>query len=339
MPAGIKNMQQADATSWMAMFSLNMLRMSLELATHNKAHEESAAKFFRHFLNIAWAMHHIGKKDISLWDDKDDFYYDAVQFENGKSQRLKIRSLVGLIPMLAVEVINEDLFDQLQEFKKRAGILMRTRPDLAQLISRIEKVNEKGDQLFSIIRGYRLEYLLKRILDEDEFLSEFGIRSLSKFHLDNPFVFENNGKKHSIQYDPGESNTYMFGGNSNWRGPIWFPLNYLIIQAIRKYYKFYGPSYVYEFPARSGNMLNLQEIAIELTKRLKKLFDANDQGKINYHSDHEQYSTDEHFKNHHMFYEFFHGDNGKGLGASHQTGWTALIANLLLEQEAEKEAL
>ncbi len=158
---------------------------------------------------------------------------------------------------------------------------------------------------------------------------------MSKYHLDHPFVFEYNGKKHTIQYDPGESTTYMFGGNSNWRGPIWFPLNYLIIQSLRKYYQFYGPSYTYEFPTGSGNMLNLKEIAAELTKRLKKLFETGEEGKFNYQGDHPLYKKDEHFKNHHLFYEFFHGDTGKGLGASHQTGWTALIANLILELEEE----
>jgi len=337
MPAGIKKMQQADATSWMAMFSLNMLRMSLELAQHNPAYEESAAKFFRHFLNIAWAMHHIGEKDISLWDDEDDFYYDVVQFENGGTKRLKVRSLVGIIPMFAVDIINRGIFDHLYEFKIRAVNIVRTRPDLASLISRIEEKNKDGNYLFSIMRGYRLEHLLKRLLDEEEFLSEYGIRSLSKHHKDHPYVFDHHGK-HVIQYEPGESSTSMFGGNSNWRGPIWFPLNYLIIQSLRKYYKYYGPSYVYEFPTGSGNKLNLNQIARELTKRLLKIFERDESGKFQYHNDrHAQFANDPHFKDHHLFYEFFNGDSGKGLGASHQTGWTALIANLLLEMDEETE--
>jgi len=337
MPNGIAKMQQADATSWMAMFSLNMLRMSLELAQHNPAYEESAAKFFRHFLNIAWAMHHIGEKDISLWDDEDDFYYDVVQFENGGTKRLKVRSLVGIIPMFAVDIINRSIFDHLYEFKIRAVNIVRTRPDLASLISRIEEKNKEGNYLFSIMRGYRLEHLLKRLLDEEEFLSEYGIRSLSKHHKDHPYVFDHHGK-HVIQYEPGESSTSMFGGNSNWRGPIWFPLNYLIIQSLRKYYKYYGPSYVYEFPTGSGNKLNLNQIARELTKRLLKIFERDESGKFQYHDDrHAQFANDPHFKDHHLFYEFFNGDSGKGLGASHQTGWTALIANLLLEMDEETE--
>lgn len=332
MPEGIKKMQQADATSWMAMFSLNMLRMSLELAITNKIYEEVSAKFFRHFLNIAWAMHHIGKKDISLWDDEDNFYYDVVEMSNGKTERLKVRSLVGVIPMFAVEIMHKNLFEELKEFRQRANEIIRTRPDLASLISNLEKTNEEGNYLFSIMRGFRLEHLLKRLLDENEFLSDYGIRSLSKFHKDHPFVF--NGL-HQIQYEPGESRSGMFGGNSNWRGPIWMPLNYMIIQSLRKYYTFYGPTYVYEFPTGSGNKCNLKEIANELTKRLIRLFERNDEGKFQYHANDQEnhFANDEHFRNEHFFYEFFDGDNGKGLGASHQTGWTALIANLILEME------
>ena len=332
MPEGIKKMQQADATSWMAMFSLNMLRMSLELAKTNKIYEEVSAKFFRHFLNIAWAMHHIGKKDISLWDDQDNFYYDVVEMSNGKTERLKVRSLVGVIPLFAVEIMHKDLFEELKDFRKRANEIIRTRPDLASLISNLEKANPEGNFLFSIMRGFRLEHLLKRLLDENEFLSDYGIRSLSKYHKDHPFVF--NGS-HQIQYEPGESRSAMFGGNSNWRGPIWMPLNYMIITSLRKYYTFYGPTYIYEFPTGSGNKLNLKEIANELTKRLIRLFERNGEGKFQYHSDdHDKhFANDEHFRNEHLFYEFFDGDNGKGLGASHQTGWTALIANLILEME------
>ncbi len=337
MPQGIRRMQQADATSWMAMFALNMLRMSIELATFNKAYEESAAKFFRHFLNIGWAMHHIGERDISLWDDQDNFYYDVVQMDDGHTERMKVRSLVGVIPLFAVEVIEEGLFESLKEFKERAQRIIRTRPDLASLISRIEEKNKNGKYMFSMVRAYRLEMILKRLLDESEFLSEFGIRSLSKYHSQNPFVFHHHGE-HKIHYSPGESTTAMFGGNSNWRGPIWFPINYLIIQSLRKYYDYFGPEYVYEYPTGSGNKLNLKEIARELTLRLLKLFERNEDGRYTYHNENasQLYTEDEHFKNHHLHYEFFHGETGRGMGASHQTGWTALIANLLIELEEEK---
>ncbi|WP_100612860.1 MGH1-like glycoside hydrolase domain-containing protein [Confluentibacter lentus] len=334
MPPGIKRMQQADATSWMAMFTLNMLRMSLELAKTNKIYEESAAKFFRHFLNIAWAMHHIGKKDISLWDDEDNFYYDVVEMATGATDRLRVRSLVGVIPMFAVEIIHKDLFEELKEFRIRANEIIRTRPDLASLISNLDDSNIDGNYLFSIMRGFRLEKLLIRLLDESEFLSDFGIRSLSKYHEKHPFVFQHHGH-HQIQYEPGESRSNMFGGNSNWRGPIWLPINYMIIQSLRKYYTYYGNTYTYEFPTGSGNKLNLKDIANQLTKRLIKLFEANSDGKFQYHADDPDhvFSKDEHFKNLHLFYEFFDGDTGKGLGASHQTGWTALIANLIMEME------
>jgi len=337
MPPGITRMQQADATSWMAMFTLNMLRMSLELAETDNAYEEAAAKFFRHFLNIAWAMHHIGKKDISLWDDTDNFYYDVVEMSSGMTDRLKVRSLVGIIPLFAVEVMHKDLFSHLKEFKKRAAKIVMTRPDLASLISRIEEASSEGNYLFSIMRSFRLEHLLKRMLDEDEFLSDYGIRSLSKYHKKHPFVFRHHGQ-HMIQYEPGESRSGMFGGNSNWRGPIWMPLNYMIIQSLRKYYSFYGPSYRYDFPTGSGKKMNLNEIANALTKRLVRLFERNSDGKYQYHSEDVNafFAKDEHFREQHLFYEFFDGDNGKGLGASHQTGWTALIANLILEMEASE---
>ncbi len=334
MPPGISKMQQADATSWMALFTINMLRMSLELSKSNKTYEESASKFFRHFLNIAWAMHHMGKKNISLWCDEDTFYYDVVEMSTGVTDRLKVRSLVGIIPMFAVEIIHKDLFDELRDFKIRAIEIIKTRPDLAAWISRIEEVNGEGNYMFSLMRGFRLEHMLKRLLDENEFLSEYGIRSLSKYHEKNPYVFKFNGH-HQIQYEPGQSHFNMFGGNSNWRGPIWIPLNYMIIQSLRKYYAYYGPAYVYEYPTGSGVKLNLREIANELTKRLIKLFERNEEGKFQYHSDDPDklFTYDEHFRDEHLFYEFFNGDNGKGLGASHQTGWTALIANLIMEME------
>jgi hypothetical protein len=335
MPPGIKKLEQADATSWMAMYAINMLSISLELAQHNLAYEESAAKFFRHFLNIGWAMHHMGKRDISLWDDQDSFYYDAIQFENGTSQRLKIRSMVGIIPLLAVEIIHGSVFKNLRQFNTRLQVIRLTRPDLTRIISSIENKNKDGNYLFAIMIDDRLEHLLKRLLDEAEFLSDYGIRSLSRCYKDQPYVFGYQGSSYSIQYEPGESGSSMFGGNSNWRGPIWLPLNYLIINSLRKYYEYYGDKYLYEFPAGSGNKLNLKQIANQLTKRILKIFEINDTGKFQYHASHQSRWSEEYFKEHHLFYEFFHGDTGHGLGASHQTGWTALIVNLLLEMDDE----
>ena len=330
MPPGIKKLQQADATSWMAMYSINMLRISLELAQHNKAYEESAAKFFRHYLNIGWAMHHMGKKDISLWDEADAFYYDAVQFEDGSSQRLKVRSLVGIIPLLAVEIMHTDMFEKLHEFNTRLQVIKLTRPDLTRVISDIEAPNDGGQYLFAIMVGDRLEHLLKRLLDEKEFLSDYGIRSLSKHYEEHPYVFRYAGNDYSISYEPGESSSSMFGGNSNWRGPIWFPLNYLIITSLRKYYDYYGDNFRIEFPTGSGHMQNLKQIANELTRRLLKLFEKDAKGTYNYQAADPSAPS---FNDHPLFFEYFHGDTGQGLGASHQTGWTALIANLILEME------
>ncbi|MEO5942190.1 MAG: glucosidase [Ferruginibacter sp.] len=335
MPPGIKKLQQADATSWMAMYAINMLRISLELAQHNLAYEESAAKFFRHFLNIGWAMHHIGEKDISLWDDQDAFYYDAIQFENGTSQRLKIRSLVGIIPLLAVEIMHKSIFEKLRQFNTRLQVIKETRPDLTRIISDIEIKNKDGNYLFAIMTGDRLEHLIKRLLDEAEFLSDYGIRSLSKCYQDEPYTFGYEGGNYTVQYEPGESSSSMFGGNSNWRGPIWIPLNYLIINALRKYHEYYGDTKKFEFPSKSGNELTLKQIANELSKRLLNIFEKNKEGKFQYHGTQHSEWADPNFKDHHLFFEFFHGDTGEGLGASHQTGWTALLANLLLEMDEE----
>ena len=272
-----------------------------------------------------------------MWDDTDKFYYDAIQFENGASQRLKIRSLVGIIPLLAVEIIHGSVFKNLRQFNTRLEVIRLTRPDLTMIISDIDKKNKDGNYLFAIMVDDRLESLLKRLLDEAEFLSDYGIRSLSKNHQQNPYSFSYQGHNYNIQYEPGESSSSMFGGNSNWRGPIWLPLNYLIINSIRKYYEYYGDQYKFEFPSGSGTMLNLKQIANALTKRLLRIFERNDAGQFQYHASQQQQWGSDHFKDHHLFYEFFHGDTGQGLGASHQTGWTALITNLLLEMDDDKD--
>ncbi|RKD89996.1 MGH1-like glycoside hydrolase domain-containing protein [Mangrovibacterium diazotrophicum] len=337
MPHGIKDLQQADATSWMAMFSLNMLQISLELAQYNLVYEESAAKFFRHFLNIAWAMNNIGFKEIPLWDDEDNFFYDVVRFEDGRNEKLRVRSLVGIIPLFAVEVIHESTFKNLRRFKRRAVEIIKSRPDLASLISDIEVANSRGEYLFAIMRNNRLEKILERLLDEAEFLSDYGIRSLSKHYEQNPYAFEYEGGRHTIEYVPGESSSPMFGGNSNWRGPIWFPLNYLIVISLKKYYKFYGPTVTYEFPKGSGKQLNLKEIAMELTQRLLRIFEKNGDPTYHYFANHPVYNAGNGSFNFHQFFEYFNGDTGEGLGASHQTGWTSLIANLIIEMNEEDE--
>jgi len=243
--------------------------------------------------------------------------------------------MVGIIPLLAVEIMHGSIFEQLRQFNTRVEVIRLTRPDLTRIISGIENKNKDGNYLFAIIINDRLESLLKRLLDEAEFLSDYGIRSLSRIHKDNPYTFGYQGTNYGIQYEPGESCSPMFGGNSNWRGTIWLPLNYLIIQSLRKYYQYYGNTYTYEFPTGSGNRLNLKQIANQLTKRLLKIFERDTSGKFHYHDSRQPCWEEKHFKDHHLFYEFFHGDTGQGLGASHQTGWTALIANLLLEMDED----
>lgn len=332
LPKGIKSLEQADATSWMAMYCLNMLRISLELSKYHSSYQESASKFFQHFLEIAGVLEHITDDEESLWDPEDEFFYDVVKLNNGENHRMKVRSLVGLIPLFAVEVIPEELFEGLDDFQRRTMGLMRSRPELASLTSRLENRNPDGKHLFALLRGYRLQHVLKRMLDETEFLSDYGIRSLSKFHEHSPFELQIEGIKHGVSYVPGESNTVMFGGNSNWRGPIWFPMNYMLIESLKKYYKYYGDEYVYEFPEGSGNKLPLDKVILELEKRLLKIFDASGTKKP-YEMEHPIFQN-EHIKNKpNMFYEYFHGDTGRGLGAAFQTGWTSLIANLLIEKE------
>lgn len=333
LPKGIKSLEQADATSWMAMYCLNMLRMSLELSKYHSSYQESASKFFQHFLEIAGVLEHLGKDDISLWDPEDEFFYDVVQLQKGGPQRMKVRSIVGLIPLFAVEVISEELFEGLDDFQRRATGLMRSRPELASLTSRIENRNADGKHLFALLRGHRLQGVLKRMLSETEFLSPYGIRSLSKFHEHHPYELDIEGIRHGVSYVPGESDTGMFGGNSNWRGPVWFPINYMIIEALTKYHKYYGQQYVYEYPEGSGNKLPLDQIILELEKRLLNVFKPkNDAGQLAYEAAHPLLRS-EHIKNKpHMFYEYFHADTGRGLGSCYQTGWTSLIANLLIEK-------
>jgi hypothetical protein len=234
-----------------------------------------------------------------------------------------------------VEIINTSVFKSLHQFNTRVEVIKLTRPDLTRIITDMERKNKDGNYLFAIMLDGRMEKVLKRLLDEAEFLSDYGIRSLSRTHKDNPYAFGYHGNTYNIQYEPGESTSSMFGGNSNWRGPIWLPLNYLIINCLRKYHQYYGNSYTVEFPTGSGTKLNLKQIANELTKRLLKIFERNDTGQFQYHGTQQSQWSGPDFKDHHLFYEFFHGDTGQGLGASHQTGWTALIANLLLEMDAD----
>ncbi|TGE18888.1 MGH1-like glycoside hydrolase domain-containing protein [Hymenobacter elongatus] len=321
--------EQSDGTSWMAMFALNMMRMALELAKTNSVYQEMAGKFFEHFLYIADAMTHGGDGEFNLWDNEDGFYYDVLHTPDGVRTKLKVRSIVGLIPLFAVEVVEQDLLDAMPEFTARARWLLEHRPHLAKLVSRWEEPGKGARHLLGLLRRPRLKKLLTRMLDETEFLSEYGIRAMSRYHLEHPYVFSTDEADFAVQYVPGEAESGMFGGNSNWRGPLWFPINYLIIESLQRFDFYYGNNFKIEYPTGSGTYLNLQEVAAALAGRLTKLLLRDENGRRPAFGDNEKLQTDPHFKDNLLFHEYFHGDDGHGLGASHQTGWTGLIVRLL----------
>lgn len=323
------HIEEADATSWMAMYSLNLLRISLELSKTNPVYQDVATKFLEHFLYIAAAMTDIAGEGIDLWDNEDEFFYDVLHTSDDNNIRLKVRSMVGLIPLFAVEVLEPEIMTSCPEFSKRLDWFLNYRPDLANLVSRWQDAGMKETRLFSLLRGHRLKKILKRMLDETEFLSDYGIRALSKYHENNPYKFLMNGEVFSVDYEPAESKTGMFGGNSNWRGPIWFPANFLIIESLQRFHHYYGDDFKVEYPFGSNKFLTLKEIAVELTERLKKIFLKDENGLRPAFGSNKKFQTDPHFKDYILFNEYFNGDNGKGLGASHQTGWTGLIAKLL----------
>jgi hypothetical protein len=330
LPTG-GHINQADGTAWMAMYSLNLMRIALALAEDNHVYEDVATKFFEHFLYIARAMTNIGGSGIGLWDEADEFYYDVLQFPDGNRMPLKVRSMVGLIPLFAVEVLDECVFTHMPEFTRRLRWFLDYRPDLAALVSRWNDPNSEERHLLSLLRGHRIKRLLARMLDESEFLSEYGVRAVSKYHQDKPFVFEHQGNRLSIGYVPGEAISNLFGGNSNWRGPIWMPVNYLLIESLLRFHRYYGDDFKVECPTGSGRYMSLHEVAIELSRRLSRLFLRDDTGRRAVFGDSERHRNDPAFRDHLLFYEYFHGDTGRGIGASHQTGWTGLIALLLAD--------
>jgi hypothetical protein len=336
------HLDQADGTSWMAMYSLNMLRIALELAVDNPAYEDVATKFFEHFLYIAEAMNNIGGVGIGLWDGEDEFYYDVLHLPNGESKPVKVRSLVGLSPLFAVETLEPETLNKLPGFAQRLEWFLKHRPDLANLVSRWQEPGRGKRRLLSLLRGHRMKCLLRRMLDETEFLSDFGIRALSKFHQDHPYQIECDGQPllcphgtTSVDYQPAESTTSLFGGNSNWRGPIWFPMNYLLIESLQKFHHYYGDEFKVECPTGSGNLITINEVAAELVRRLSRIFLKDESGLRPVFGHHPRMQTDPHFRDYIWFYEYFHGDTGRGVGASHQTGWTALIAKLLQPRRME----
>jgi hypothetical protein len=328
-PPGFGMVHQADGTAWMAMYALNMMRIALELALHNDVYESTASKFFEHFLLIAEAMTDMGGEGFGLWDEDDEFYYDEVDIPGTGLLPMRVRSMVGLVPLFAVEVIEPSVLQRLPDFARRLNWLLENRPYLARLVSRWDEGGVKDRKLLSLLRGHRMKALLRRMLDEAEFLSPFGVRSLSKAHRDQPYSLNEFGASFTVRYDPADSTSNMFGGNSNWRGPVWMPMNYLIIEALRRFYTYYGDDFLVEFPTGSGEMRTLAAIADALQDRLIALFMKDETGRRPVFGDRPAVPAAAGAEEALLFHEFFDGDTGRGLGASHQTGWTALILNLL----------
>ena len=328
LPTG-GTINQSDGTAWMAMYTLNLMRIALELALEDRVYEDIASKFFEHFLYIASAMTNIGGDGIGLWDEDDEFYYDVLHLPDGQRIPLRLRSMVGLIPLFAVEVLDAAMFARLPAFKARTLWFLEHRPQLARLVSRWRDPSAGEKHLLSLLRGHRMKRLLSRMLDETEFLSDYGVRSLSKFHQNNPYVFEHAGNRISVNYIPGDARSGIFGGNSNWRGPVWFPVNYLLIESLQRFHSYYGDDFKVECPVGSGRLLHLGEVAVELARRLSSLFLRDANGRRPAIGDSPIEQTDPYFRDNLQFYEFFDGDTGRGLGAAHQTGWTGLVALLL----------
>jgi len=335
LPTG-GTLQQADATSWMSMYALNMLRIAIELATHDPIYQDLAVKFFEHFLQIAEAMTNFGGTGEGLWDEQDGFYYDRLRFPDGSTMPLRIHSIVGLIPLCAVEVIEPEMLERLPAFKERLEWYFRERPELADLVSRWSIPGRGEQRLFSLLRGHRMKCLLKYMLDETKFLSPHGVRSMSRALEKQPYVFWQGTQSMSVRYEPAEGQSDLFGGNSNWRGPVWFPLNYLITECLLKFHRYYGDDFRVECPVGSGRMCTLREVSIEVSRRLQSLFRRDAGGLRPVYGSWSKFQHDPHFRDYLHFYEYFDGNTGRGCGAMHQTGWTALVANLASMQFMEE---
>lgn len=336
LPTG-GHINQSDATSWMGMYCLNMLAIALELAKENSAYEDIASKFFEHFLRIADAMNRIGEAQESLWNEEDGFYYDVLHFPEGRCISLKVRSMVGLVPLFAVETLEPETLEQFPGFKQRMEWFIQNRPDLRHNVACMETPGIGARRLLAICykppggseEQNKLRHILYKMLDENEFLSPYGVRSVSKFHAQNPYIFEVNGEQYRVDYEAAESSSGLFGGNSNWRGPIWLPMNYLIIESLQRFYHYLGDDFKVECPTGSGVQMNLNQVAVELSKRLGGIFVKDESDHRPVYGGMELFQTDPHWRELILFHEYFNGDNGAGLGASHQTGWTGLVAKLI----------
>ncbi|MFN8059152.1 MAG: hypothetical protein U0Q12_08290 [Vicinamibacterales bacterium] len=328
LPTG-GHLEQSDGTSWMAMYTLNLLAIAMELASEDATYQDVASKFWEHFIYIASAMNNRGDQGVGLWHEADGFFYDVLHHSDGSLFPLRIRSMVGLIPLFAVETLEPDVLERLPDFARRMEWFIEHRPDLTGNVACMRTPGMQERRLLSIVDQEKLRRVLAFMLDEKEFLSPFGVRALSRAHRDEPYVLNVDGHEHRVDYEPAESSSGLFGGNSNWRGPIWFPVNYLLIESLQKFHWYLGDEFKVECPTGSGRMLTLWEVAAELSKRLARIFLTNDEGARPVHGANDVYRADEHWKDLVLFYEYFHGDTGAGVGASHQTGWTALVAKLL----------
>ncbi len=325
-------LEQSDGSSWMAMYCLNMLKIALQLSIVNNTYEDIASKFFEHFLYIADAINHY--YGSGLWDEEDGFYYDRLRISESKFHMLRVRSLVGIVPIFASDTIDLSFVEKHPGFKKRMDWFIEHRKDLTEGLASMTESGLEERRLLSVVNRNRLARILNRVFDENEFLSPYGVRSLSRFHKDHPYILPIDGTTFRVGYEPGESETGLFGGNSNWRGPVWFPMNFLIIEALQRLYHYYGDAFQVEFPTGSGNHMNLLQAAEQLSCRLCSLFLPDRNGKKPVFGDSSLFQDDPHFRDHTLFYEYFHGDTGKGLGASHQTGWTGLVAKLMQQSGA-----
>ncbi|GFE69953.1 glucosidase [Chroococcus sp. FPU101] len=336
LPTG-GHIDQSDGTSWMGMYCLNMLTIALELAKTNPVYEDIATKFFEHFLYIAKAMNHIGDLNAELWDEEDNFFYDVLHLPNEQHLKLKVRSLVGLIPLLAIETIEPEDLELLPGFKKRLEWFIENRPDLQQKVACMVTPGIESRRLLAIVTCDKLGKILQKMLDETEFLSDYGIRAVSKYHQSHPYIFDVDEMHFRVDYEPAESSSGLFGGNSNWRGPVWFPINFLLIESLQKFHYYLGDDYKVECPTGSGHWMTLWEVASELSQRLIRIFlkDSSDIRPV--YGGSQIFQTDSNWQDFILFYEYFHGDKGAGIGASHQTGWTGLVAKLI-QQFGEYEA-
>ena len=335
LPTG-GHLEQSDGTSWMAMYTLNLLAIAMELAEHDAAYEDVASKFWEHFLYIAHAMNNRGSDGLSLWNDEDGFFYDVLHLPSGERRPLKIRSMVGLIPLFAVETLEPELLGRLHGFKRRLEWFIDNRRDLTGNVACMRTRGRAERRLLSIVNADQLRSVLRVMLDEREFLSPYGIRALSRAHKDQPYVLNVDGHEHRVDYEPAESTTGLFGGNSNWRGPIWFPVNYLIIESLQKFHHYLGDDFKVACPTGSGQMLTLWQVAEELSRRLSQIFLRNGDGRRPVYGSAAKFQQDPHWRDLILFHEYFNGDDGSAVGASHQTGWTGLVAKLL-QQSGERE--